>query len=182
MHRSRPRRLIVAATLATGCLLGAAEGVFADATIQIQADAFDAATVTVAPGDKVTWANETAPGGHTATADNGSFDTGPIDPGQRVRVTFLKVGRFSYTCKLVPEMKGAVVVSDAALPTAGATGGTPPPTDVVPDARSGSGSTPTGSLLGLLLSILGLGAIVLRSVARRRSRGIHPTPDGSRST
>jgi plastocyanin len=65
--------------------------------------------VTVQVGGKVTWLNEdTAP--HTATADDGSFDTGTLDRGKLGSETFKEAGTFPYFCEVHPTMHGTVEV------------------------------------------------------------------------
>lgn len=65
--------------------------------------------VTVQVDGKVIWQNQdTAP--HTATADDGSFDTGTIEKGKIGSATFKEVGTFTYFCEIHPEMKGTVEV------------------------------------------------------------------------
>jgi plastocyanin len=65
--------------------------------------------VTVQVGGKVTWQNEdTAP--HTATADDGSFDTGTIEQGKIKSETFKQPGTFTYFCEIHPTMHGTVEV------------------------------------------------------------------------
>lgn len=65
--------------------------------------------VVVQVGGKVTWQNEdTAP--HTATADDGSFDTGTIEKGKLGSATFKEVGTFTYFCEIHPTMHGTVEV------------------------------------------------------------------------
>jgi plastocyanin len=74
---------------------------------------FAPATVTVSVGDTVTWTNA-GPTAHTATASNGSFDTGLLSEGQSGSHTFRQAGSFSYYCAPHPNMKGTVVVQAAA--------------------------------------------------------------------
>jgi len=65
--------------------------------------------VVVQVGGKVTWQNEdTAP--HTATADDGSFDTGTIENGKIGSATFKEPGTFTYFCEIHPTMHGTVEV------------------------------------------------------------------------
>jgi plastocyanin len=65
--------------------------------------------VTVQTGGKVIWQNEdTAP--HTATADDGSFDTGTIEQGKIKSQTFKQAGIFTYFCEIHPTMHGTVEV------------------------------------------------------------------------
>lgn len=65
--------------------------------------------VVVQTGGKVIWQNQdTAP--HTATADDGSFDTGTIEKGKIGSETFKEAGTFTYFCEIHPTMKGTVEV------------------------------------------------------------------------
>lgn len=65
--------------------------------------------VVVQVGGKVIWQNQdTAP--HTATADDGSFDTGTIEKGKIGSETFKEAGTFTYFCEIHPTMKGTVEV------------------------------------------------------------------------
>ncbi len=65
--------------------------------------------VVVQVGGKVIWQNEdTAP--HTATADDGSFDTGTIEKGKIGSETFKAAGTFTYFCEIHPTMHGTVEV------------------------------------------------------------------------
>ncbi|HEX5713514.1 MAG TPA: cupredoxin family copper-binding protein [Solirubrobacterales bacterium] len=67
--------------------------------------------VVVATGGKVIWQNEDmAP--HTATADDGSFDTGTLEQGKLKAETFKEAGTFTYFCEIHPDMKGTVEVVD----------------------------------------------------------------------
>ena len=65
--------------------------------------------VVVGVGGKVIWQNQdTAP--HTATADDGSFDTGTIEKGKIGSETFKEAGTFTYFCEIHPTMHGTVEV------------------------------------------------------------------------
>jgi len=65
--------------------------------------------VVVRTGGKVIWQNEdTAP--HTATADDGSFDTGTIERGKLKSETFKQAGTYTYFCEIHPTMHGSVEV------------------------------------------------------------------------
>lgn len=68
--------------------------------------------ITVKAGTEVTWANEdSAP--HTASADDGSFDTGTIEEGGNTgSVTLDTPGTFSYFCSFHAFMKGSVTVEE----------------------------------------------------------------------
>jgi amicyanin len=73
---------------------------------------FAPATITVDVGDTVTW-NNNGPTPHSATAKDGSFDTGILRKGQSGSHTFDQAGTYSYICTPHPFMKGTVVVQAA---------------------------------------------------------------------
>ncbi len=81
-------------------------------TVDIHDHAFDPAQLNVAPGTTVTFVNNDAEP-HTATADNGLFDTGVLEPGYSFDVFFDGVGTVTYHCELHPDMQGSIVVGEA---------------------------------------------------------------------
>ena len=70
---------------------------------------FTPAQITIKPGATVVFVNA-GQVAHTATADDNSWDTGMIQPGQRARHTF-SAGQSAYHCTPHPFMKGSIVVS-----------------------------------------------------------------------
>lgn len=60
-------------------------------------------------GSTVTWTNDDTTL-HTATSEEGGFDTSIIAPGQTGEVTLDKAGEFEYICTLHPFMTGTVTV------------------------------------------------------------------------
>jgi len=70
---------------------------------------YDPDPVTVQVGGKVIWQNEDA-APHTATADDGSFDTGTIEQGKIGSETFKEAGTYPYFCEIHPDMHGSVEV------------------------------------------------------------------------
>jgi plastocyanin len=77
--------------------------------VQIVEFTYEPDPVVVQVGGKVIWQNEdTAP--HTATADDGSFDTGIIEKGKLGSATFKEPGTFTYFCEVHPTMHGTVEV------------------------------------------------------------------------
>jgi len=79
-------------------------------TIVIKNFAFVPASLTVAPGTKVTVINQDqAP--HTVTADDKSFDTGTIVGGQRGDITApTRPGHYPYLCTIHQYMTGTLIV------------------------------------------------------------------------
>ncbi len=71
--------------------------------------AFSPTSLTVAAGTTVTWTNnDTA--AHTVTADDGSFDSGNLSPGQSFTHTFTASGSVAYHCNYHPNMVATIVV------------------------------------------------------------------------
>jgi plastocyanin len=71
--------------------------------------AYDPDPVTIEEGGKVIWLNQdSAP--HTATADDGSFDTGTLEKGKLKSETFKEPGTYTYICSVHPDMHGTVEV------------------------------------------------------------------------
>ena len=70
---------------------------------------FQPDVIQVDAGTKVTFTNSDDTK-HTATADDGSFDTGDLDQGDSASVTLSKPGEFTYYCRYHPFMKATVEV------------------------------------------------------------------------
>jgi plastocyanin len=79
--------------------------------VEIGDFAFSPSPIEVESGTEVTWRNED-PTAHTVTADDGSFDSGTLDPGSEFATTFEGTGTFDYFCQIHPTMRGAVRVVD----------------------------------------------------------------------
>ena len=150
---------VVVAALVGGTALAA------DQSVAISGFSYSPASVTVNVGDTVTWTNSDAQA-HTATADDGSWDTGNIANGGTDAVTFATAGTFPYHCDVHPQMTGTVTVQAAAAPGGGA-GATTPPTDAAPTG------TDRGSLGGVLapLLIVVAWAVAMAAVLRRLVTG-----------
>jgi plastocyanin len=79
------------------------------AKVEIVDFAYDPDPVTIEEGGKVTWINrDSAP--HTATAEDGSFDTGTLEEGKLKSESFKEPGTYDYICSIHPEMHGTVEV------------------------------------------------------------------------
>lgn len=77
--------------------------------VQIADYKFTPETIQVDAGTKVTFTNSDDTK-HTATADDGSFDTGDLAQGEGASVTLSKPGEFTYYCRYHPFMKATVEV------------------------------------------------------------------------
>jgi plastocyanin len=153
----------------------------ANASVTISDFQFAPASVTVDAGDTVTWTND-GPTPHSATADDGSFDTGIFEAGQSRSQTFEQAGTFSYFCTPHPNMRGTVTVRAASTGGSGGgsgggsetTGGTTGESGTASAGTGGSSDSSgaelpaTGLDLGGLI-VLGLTTLALGAWLRRRA-------------
>ena len=70
---------------------------------------FTLTTTTIKIGDSVRWTNFDVVT-HTATADDGSFDTGILNKGESKTISFNTSGTYSYHCTPHPWMKAKIIV------------------------------------------------------------------------
>ncbi len=82
------------------------------AKVEIEDYAYNPDPVTIEEGGKVTWINKDSVA-HTATADDGSFDTGAIEEGKLKSETFKQPGTYDYICSIHPTMHGTIEVVEA---------------------------------------------------------------------
>ena len=102
-----------AAGMATPIATPVAESMTADTsamTVTIENFSFTPATLEIPVGTTVTFTNQDSVP-HTATADDGSFDTGNLDNGASAEVTFDTPGTYTYVCSYHPNMTGTIVVT-----------------------------------------------------------------------
>jgi plastocyanin len=128
--------------------------------VAIRDFAFSPRTVEIRVGDTVTWRNRDSVA-HTATARNGSFDTGLLADGESASIRFRVPGTYRYICTPHPDMTGTVVVRSAG------TGIVPPNTAT---ETTGAASVPlaSDSRLGFVAAIGGLAFLLAQHLLRRR--------------
>ena len=78
-------------------------------SVSIGDNFFDPPDAAIDPGSTITWTNNGAVP-HTVTADDGSFDSGVLNPGDSYTVAFDGQGTVTYYCAIHPEMRGSVTV------------------------------------------------------------------------
>ncbi len=150
-----------------------------DTSVTISDFKFTPASITIHVGDTVTWTNN-GPSAHTATANNGSFNTGVLQKGHSGSHTFTTAGTFTYICQIHPFMHGTVVVlantTSTTAPKTTSTPTTSTPTTTTPASTTPSSSTSASAgelpmtgfaatatvLLGVLLA--GLGLVIRRKL------------------
>jgi plastocyanin len=156
----------------------------AAAAVTIKDFDFGPAAITIHAGDTITWTND-GPTAHSATADNGSFDTGVFSAGGSVSETFTSPGTIAYHCTPHPFMTATITVlpsnsgpharktgssgsggsgssgsgssgSSSAAPAATATPAASSPGSPGSSRSSGSGSLASTGFDPLPLTVLGL--------------------------
>lgn len=133
-----------------------------EATVAIVDFAFDPTLTGVAVGDTVTWANYGAEH-HTVTADDSSFTSGDLAPGESFSATFAARGGYTYRCRIHPSMTGTVVVNGG---VGGASADANAEIEAAPVVGVGTAAARPGVAMAFLAGIaalfLGTASLVLR--------------------
>jgi LPXTG-motif cell wall-anchored protein len=116
---------------------------------------FTPPSITVKVGDTVVWRND-GPLAHSATADDGSFDTGLLSKGATGSFKFTKAGKFSYHCTPHPFMTASVTVT-------GSGGGST--SNSTSSNSGGNGSTSSSKSSSLPHTGLQIASVVLAGLA-----------------
>jgi len=111
MFRSAPAVSIIPLLCLLALLLGAdapkeSAGV---KKIEIKDKKYAPAKLTIKAGQTVVWTNRDD-SDHTIIADDGSFKSGDLSPGESFKFTFKKKGKFKFHCKYHPREKGEITV------------------------------------------------------------------------
>ncbi|HEX5894049.1 MAG TPA: plastocyanin/azurin family copper-binding protein [Solirubrobacterales bacterium] len=135
----------------------------ASASVSIGDNFYSPASVSIGVGDTVTWANN-GQAQHSATADNGSFDTGVFGPGVRRSNTFTQAGTFSYHCTVHGQAQSGTVRVLAASGGGGSGGGGGPTTSATEDSEAAAVASPDAAGTSTTLPATGMAAGVLTLV------------------
>jgi len=104
----QPRRMALVAAVLVSLPGGIAEA--GTVTVTIANFTFSPATVTIHPGDTVTWTNQDdIP--HVVAEKDGKFRSSALDTGDSYSRTFPAGGTVDYYCAIHPHMTGRVVVA-----------------------------------------------------------------------
>jgi LPXTG-motif cell wall-anchored protein len=175
------KRILYLAILSMAAMLISAPAVSAqdEMTVSIQDFFFDPDQLSVAPGTTVTWVNEgQAP--HTTTADDGTWDSGTLQPGEDFSFTFDQPGTYTYHCSIHPEMTASVKVSGGGEATSSASASmsvsaSPSASaSASPSASASASVSPSlpdtgGTSLPLLAAVALVGLGILALIAMRRT-------------
>jgi LPXTG-motif cell wall-anchored protein len=125
-YRTRARAgvaaiLVSLSSVAIVVAANAPAGAAATHSVSIVGLSFSPRTLTVQAGDTVVWTNNSGLA-HTVTADDSSFDSGTLSPGQAFSHTFSSGGTVAYHCRFHGAaggigMAGTIVVQAAPPPT-----------------------------------------------------------------
>ena len=89
-------------------------------SVSIEDFYFEPSEAAIQPGDTITWTNN-GNHPHTVSADEGSFDSGTLQPGESYSHTFQNPGTVPYHCSIHPFMTGSVSVGQSGGGTAPST-------------------------------------------------------------
>jgi LPXTG-motif cell wall-anchored protein len=154
----------------------------ASASVSIGDNFYSPASVSVTVGDTVTWRNN-GQAQHSATANDGSFDTGVFGPGGSRSATFDSAGTFSYYCTVHGQVQSGTVRVLAASggESGGAVGGGGGPATRAsgeseaaavgsPDAAGDANTLPATGMAAGGLALVGSALLASGLVMRRRER------------
>lgn len=102
-------RTVLLGAAALVALLAAAPPPRSGPVVHIRDDAFVPALLTVHAGEKVTFVNDDDDA-HTATADDGGWDSEGLNQHESWARAFSKAGKIAYHCTVHPMMHGTLVV------------------------------------------------------------------------
>jgi plastocyanin len=112
-------RVLVVILLAFGALAFVVGPAAADDTkeVSITDTGFGPPTLQIAKGDTVVWTNDGTTT-HDASSDDGTFQSGPMSPGQSFPFTFETEGTYVYRSTTDSNLTGSIVVGGAAIGSA----------------------------------------------------------------
>ena len=189
-HRARPRASI--ATFGAGgalvavLILPLAVLAAGSKTVVVEASAFNPASFSVTAGTTIVFQN-TSQFPHTATADNGSFDTGMISPGTSKSIVVSTAGTLPFHCQFHGAaggvgQSGMITVTAAMAATPAATQAAGGGSQATPPALPSSATLPdlpggwpdlgpiAFAIAGVLAVVLALVVDALRLAKRDRRR------------
>ena len=138
--------LIVVASIAVPLLPRASA---ATQNVDIKNFAFTPGSITIAPGDSVTWTNSD---GTTHTVTGSGWASGNIANGAAYTHQFNTTGNFTYHCSIHPSMTGVVHVSS---------GSSPPPT-TTPSKPLLSGMTLIAVIVVAIVVVVAVVVVLIR--------------------
>jgi plastocyanin len=105
-------------------------------SVSIEDFYFEPSEAAIQPGDTITWTNN-GNHPHTVTADDGSFDSGTLQPGESFSHTFWNPATVPYHCSIHPFMTGSVSVGQSGGGTAPSTSQPSMPASPMPSMGGG---------------------------------------------
>lgn len=165
----KPLRWTFLLLAVTGALVAPATAAWAQtASVSAIDNEFDPAQLEASSGTTVTWTNNgDLP--HTVTADNGSFESGNLDPGDTFEQSFSEAGEYSYFCDYHGAsggtgMSGTITVTgggDPTNPPDNNGNGQPGNPDETTLPTTGAG-TDIWAFVYLAFAFIGVGTVIVR--------------------
>jgi plastocyanin len=135
----------------------------ASASVSVGDNFYSPASVSISVGDTVTWANN-GQAQHSATANNGSFDTGVFGPGSSRSQTFNRAGTFSYFCTVHGQSQSGTVRVLAASGGGGKGGGGSAGSSAAGTTEAAAVASPDAAGTSTSLAATGLEALGLTAI------------------
>lgn len=143
----------------------------ASKTISVGDNFYRPATISISVGDTVTWTNDGA-AQHSATADDGSFDTGIFNSGQSRSETFTSAGNIPYFCTVHGQAQSGTIKVLAASGGGGGGGSSSSGSEAAavasPGAAGSSTSLPATGFAAIGLAVIGMALLAGGSLIRHR--------------
>ena len=136
---------------------GAAQEELAISVVDLE---FDPVDPKIFAGTKVIWTNDgELP--HTATAADGSFDSGVFATGESFERVFAEPGTYAYLCTLHPGMEGSITVLEARAPADDAAAESESPEVLAAGISGVSGPLSPGGAIGLMAAAVAVIGVAL---------------------
>lgn len=143
----------------------------ASKTVSVGDNFYTPVTISISVGDTVTWTNDGA-AQHSATADDGSFDTGIFNSGQSRSETFTSAGNIPYFCTVHGQAQSGTIKVLAASGGGGGGGSSSSGSEAAavasPGAAGSSTSLPATGFAAIGLAVIGMALLAGGSLIRHR--------------
>jgi hypothetical protein len=137
------------------------------AEVRLDDDGFSPANVRVEVGEDIVWVNGTDEE-QTVVGEDGTWDSGPLQPGETFSVALRDVGTFRYATA-DGAAEGSITVRAAAAAEEDVVAVEEAPVEAAPGLpQTGA---PSAVLLGWALVLVGVGMLALRSADSRAAGG-----------
>lgn len=124
------------------------------AEVRLTDAGFEPASIEVAAGETIVWINDTD-GSRTIVGPDGSWDSGPLSPGETFSIALRQAGTVTYGTE-DGATQGQITVGATAAPVVDAAAPALPRTGI-----------PVGSLLAAVIGLIGAGVVLVARTGKR---------------